>query len=401
MNNITEEELVYISKQFVNMFGISVRVYRDSDKIFYRSTVNFGADPADLCFDAIMTNNAEIGYYVYSDYLSYGFVRVGRYKAVIGPVCELEYSGHEIKKIGLALGISREAMQDFASEIQSFCGIHTDTLLQIVILYNFSVNRTMYNISDIRIKQENQSTISTEIKENDLSLTEYTDFYRNSARIIAIEADMVKKVVEGDVEGLIEGATKVPAISARQFAPNLIRHQKNFFIRLVTIVSRAAIQAGLEAEEALSAEGKYILKCESLENSEIIKNLQYHMILDYADRVRKLNRYNAKQSKLIRDVTKYVKAHISETVKTSDIAECLGKNRTNLTAEFKKQTGVNLSDYIKQMKIQEAKEILIKTDRAMSEIAYLLGFSSQSHFCRVFKTITGETPSEYRNKNGN
>ena len=400
MNKITEKELVYISRQFANMFGLSIRVYRDNEKIFYQSTVNFGADPADLCAAPILENVSDIGYHVYNDYFYYAFVRCGCFKTVIGPVSELEYSERETKKLGLALGLPVEAMRGFASEMHSFCGIHLDTLLQIVILYNFSVNRTMYNISDIRIKSENQSTISTEIKENDLSLSSYTDFYKSSSRVISIETDIIKKVSAGDVEGLIEGATKIPAVSTEQLAARPLRHQKNLFIRLVTIASRAAVQAGLEAEEALSVEGKYIMKCESLESSEIIKNLQYHMILDYADRVRKLNKYNARQSKLIRDVTKYIKAHISETIKTSDIAEHLGKNRTNLTVEFKKQTQINLSDYIKQMKIEEAKEILVKTDRVLSEIAYLLGFSSQSHFCRVFKTITGETPSEYRNKNG-
>ena len=66
--------------------------------------------------------------------------------------------------------------------------------------------------------------------------------------------------------------------------------------------------------------------------------------------------------------------------------------------EFKKQTGMNLSDFIKLKKIQEAEELLYETDKSLVAISDHLGFSSQSHFCRVFKELKGVTPSEYRAK---
>ena len=107
-------------------------------------------------------------------------------------------------------------------------------------------------------------------------------------RSLSIEQDIIRKVQQGDVDGLIDGATKIPAVRSGQLAPQLLRHHRNFFIRLETIVSRAAIQAGLPAEEVLETEEHYISKCESLPDMERIKNLQYHMILNYADQVRKL-----------------------------------------------------------------------------------------------------------------
>ena len=130
---------------------------------------------------------------------------------------------------------------------------------------------------------------------------------------------------------------------------------QEFFIRLETIVSRAAIQAGLPAEEVLETEERYISKCESLPDMERIKNLQYHMILDYADQVRKLKQCGGSQSRLVRDVLQYIRSHMAEPIRTADIAAYCGKSRGGLTTEFKKQTGRTLSDLSSSKKCRRQK----------------------------------------------
>lgn len=133
---------------------------------------------------------------------------------------------------------------------------------------------------------------------------------------------------------------------------------------------------------------------------ERIKNLQYHMILDYADQVRKLKQCSGSQSRLVRDVLQYIRSHMAEPIRTADIAAYCGKSRGGLTTEFKKQTGRTLSDFIQQQKMQEAETLLLKTEQNLSQISSLLGFSSQSHFTRVFKEVHGMTPTEFRKSQG-
>ncbi|MDE6777375.1 MAG: AraC family transcriptional regulator, partial [Oscillospiraceae bacterium] len=94
----------------------------------------------------------------------------------------------------------------------------------------------------------------------------------------------------------------------------------------------------------------------------------------------------------------YIQNHISEAIKTSDIAEYFGKSRGTISTEFKKNAGMNLSDFIQLKKIQKAQELLCETEKSFVSISNYLGFSSQSHFCRVFKEITGITPKEYQKK---
>ena len=91
---------------------------------------------------------------------------------------------------------------------------------------------------------------------------------------------------------------------------------------------------------------------------------------------------------------------MAEPIRTADIAAYCGKSRGGLTMEFKKQTGRTLSDFIQQQKMQEAETLLLKTEQNLSQISSLLGFSSQSHFTRVFKEVHGMTPTEFRKSQG-
>lgn len=393
-----ENDLVYLSRQFANMFAFPVRLYNNMEKIYFYSPVNISVDPADLCINRIMERNDEVSYYVYDSFWYYGIVNYKSYKFVAGPVSEVRVSDNDIKKLGFLLDIDKNDMFLFVSEMKSLFGIHLDTMIQSIILYNFSVNRTLYDISDIRIKNSEQNNISSNLKKDEISLNSYVKFYYNYARSYSIEKDIIKKVMNGDVDGLIDGAKKIPSVSSGNLSSHLIRHQKNFFIKLETIVARASIEAGLDVDEIFSLEEMYIRKCESLEDIDRIKNLQYHMIIDFADRVNKMNQYNQNNSILVSQISKYIQNHISESIKTSDIASYLNKSRGRITTEFKNQTGINLSDFIRIKKIEEAEELLSHTDKSLVFISNYLGFSSQSHFCKVFKDIKGVTPDQYRKK---
>lgn len=398
MTFVKENDLVYLSRQFANMFALPVRLYNNMEKIYFYSPVNISVDPADLCINRIMERNDEVSYYVYDSFWYYGIVNYKSYKFVAGPVSEVRVPDNDIKKLGFLLDIDKNDMLLFVSEIKSLFGIHLDTMIQSIILYNFSVNRTLYDISDIRIKNSEQNNISSNLKKNEISLNSYVKFYYNYARSYSIEKDIIKKVMNGDVDGLIDGAKKIPSVSSGTLSSHLIRHQKNFFIKLETIVARASIEAGLDVDEIFSLEEMYIRKCESLEDIDRIKNLQYHMIIDFADRVNKMNQYNQNNSLLVSQISKYIQNHISESIKTSDIANYLNKSRGRITTEFKNQTGVNLSDFIRIKKIEEAEELLSRTNKSLVFISNYLGFSSQSHFCKVFKDIKGVTPDQYRKK---
>lgn len=180
-------------------------------------------------------------------------------------------------------------------------------------------------------------------------------------------------------------------------AADQLRQLKNTFIVTATLVSRAAISGGMEADEALSLSDAYIQKCEISEDMKRITNLQYNMVFYFTEQVEKLRRGKA-PSKLALDVTNYVHRHISEAITTENVAKALFISRSRLSVKFKQETGEKLVDFILKEKVTEAKRLLRYTDKPVSAISAYLGFSSQSHLTHVFKRYAGCLPNEYRKR---
>jgi two-component system response regulator YesN len=73
-------------------------------------------------------------------------------------------------------------------------------------------------------------------------------------------------------------------------------------------------------------------------------------------------------------------------------------NPSYLSRLFKKETGQSLSDYIGQVRMEEARRLLSQTNMKIVQVAEESGYRNVSHFAKMFKRMTGVTPQEYRNK---
>lgn len=83
----------------------------------------------------------------------------------------------------------------------------------------------------------------------------------------------------------------------------------------------------------------------------------------------------------------------------SYLAEKISLSPNYLSDLLKKETGMNAKDQIHYFLVEEAKSILLGSDKSISEIAYQLGFEYPQYFSKLFKQKTGNTPQEYRNLN--
>jgi AraC-like DNA-binding protein len=80
-----------------------------------------------------------------------------------------------------------------------------------------------------------------------------------------------------------------------------------------------------------------------------------------------------------------------------EISEGLNINPAYVSREFSKYfNNLSFGEYIRKLRIEKAIDLLHTTDHSLSEIAYLTGFSDQSHFTRIFKKYTGKNPSGYK-----
>jgi AraC-like DNA-binding protein len=70
-----------------------------------------------------------------------------------------------------------------------------------------------------------------------------------------------------------------------------------------------------------------------------------------------------------------------------------------VSREFSKYfNNLSYGEYIRKLRIEKAVELLGQPGHTLAEIAYLTGFSDQSHFTRIFKKHTGQSPAEYRKR---
>lgn len=87
------------------------------------------------------------------------------------------------------------------------------------------------------------------------------------------------------------------------------------------------------------------------------------------------------------------------SLRLTEAAEALQVNPTYLSREFARYfDNLSFGEYIRKLRIDKALHLLDTTAYSVGEIAYLTGFSDQSHFTRIFKQHTGHSPAAYRNK---
>lgn len=100
--------------------------------------------------------------------------------------------------------------------------------------------------------------------------------------------------------------------------------------------------------------------------------------------------------KLIKEVLDYTNQHYREEISLTDLSDMFHLSKEHLCRLFKKVTGENLFTYIMNLKLAEAKRLLIETDLTLENIAFQLGFSNGNYFSKVFKKNEGISPRDYR-----
>jgi len=100
----------------------------------------------------------------------------------------------------------------------------------------------------------------------------------------------------------------------------------------------------------------------------------------------------------LRRVREYIEQHLAESVATDALARIAGLSLGHFNRAFKQSTGDSPHSYVIRKRIAMAKALLVETSRALADIALETGFADQSHFCRTYVAVTGETPSACRRR---
>lgn len=390
MNNI---DLKYLCSTIGNLSGIPIRIFKKEELYFYYSEVKLPKDPIGIYKKDLFSISEHVGYFITAHYHYYGVVNYDEFKIIIGPTRQTNENSQELRELAFKANVDNDDVDDFINSMKSIVRMPIESILQILCTINYVLNNEKKSLKDITIHDALQDKLIS--KQNNEMIETTNNF--NIHNSYDQEQAIMSIVSKGDVAALKSWLEFPPAISEGTLAKEQLRQHKNIFIVSATLVSRAAIRGGMDVNDAFSISDFYIQRCELLYSLNDITNLQYRMILDYTERVSRL-RINQNNSKLLIDVANYIYHHISEPIKTEDIANSLYLSRPYLSKKFKEETNENIAEYIIKEKINEAKRLLRYSNKSLTQISSYLGFSSPSHFSRVFKKHTNLSPSEYKNK---
>ena len=109
---------------------------------------------------------------------------------------------------------------------------------------------------------------------------------------------------------------------------------------------------------------------------------------------------NPSRNNIIDDILYYIEHNYQNNIKLETIAPLFGYNSAYLGKIFNKTVGENFNSYIDHMRIEHSKEMLLSGNYKVYEIAEKVGYRNVDYFHKKFRKYVGESPAEFRKKNG-
>jgi hypothetical protein len=155
------------------------------------------------------------------------------------------------------------------------------------------------------------------------------------------------------------------------------------------------LESGMAIYDALYSWATHLYKQNHLQNSpfENLLHEVYHKFL------KDKKTSNKKTPVWVKDLKAMIQDQIDTqfTFDLKKISNDLELNPSYLSREFSKYfEDLNFGDYVRKLRIEKAISLIQNSTYTLTEIAYMTGFSDQSHFTRIFKQSTGKNPSSYR-----
>lgn len=102
------------------------------------------------------------------------------------------------------------------------------------------------------------------------------------------------------------------------------------------------------------------------------------------------------ENELISSIKEYLEKSVESRISISDVCKKFGYSKSYLSKIFHEQTGLTIANYSSRLKIKYAKQLIRENDLNLSEISDKLAFDNPQYFSRVFRRITGMSPTEFK-----
>ncbi|HKH62003.1 MAG TPA: chromate resistance protein ChrB domain-containing protein [Flavitalea sp.] len=134
-----------------------------------------------------------------------------------------------------------------------------------------------------------------------------------------------------------------------------------------------------------------------LQNEKHTQNPVDHFFISVYDKFIKQKSAQRKTPGWVKELKQIIQDQIDSSLTLTEISKGLNINPSYLSREFSKHfNNLSFGEYIRKLRIEKAMNLMMENKYSLTEIAYLTGFSDQSHFTRIFRQHTGKSPLHYK-----
>lgn len=166
-------------------------------------------------------------------------------------------------------------------------------------------------------------------------------------------------------------------------------------IELTTLLSRVAMDGGARTDSIYSLNSQFLTLISMEQNMEELCYLLQDVVESF---VEAMFSSKDKGNQHIRHALRYMADNYSQPLTLGQVAESVGLTENYFSSLFHKTVGISFREHLARIRIEESKRLLLSTDVSLTDIAVSMGFTDQSHYCKVFKRMVGMTPGQYRNR---
>ncbi|MFB0552266.1 MAG: helix-turn-helix domain-containing protein [Phycisphaerae bacterium] len=168
-------------------------------------------------------------------------------------------------------------------------------------------------------------------------------------------------------------------------------------LELLSILSRSAVEGGVNVDVMLEKNLTYVNKVMQINNQEDLCAWISMALNEFIELV--YSSQDARKVSQIRPAINYIDANYNKPITLADVAKASHLSISRLAHIFKEQMGITIIDYLTSVRIERAKQLLLATDQNCTEICFEVGYNNQSYFTRTFKGLVGMTPRHFRVRN--
>lgn len=183
--------------------------------------------------------------------------------------------------------------------------------------------------------------------------------------------------------------------------PDPVRNSKNLLIILNSLLRKNLERAKIHPFYIDRISSKWAVRIEAMQSLSMADEMIQEMMESYSQLVRRHSQRNYTRN--VRAAINYLQFHLSESeLSLSRIAKELGVNASYLSQQFNRETGKRLTEYLAELRVEEAKRLLRSFDTmTVGSVAAAVGYNDVNYFSRIFRKYTGRTPTEFRSEREN